>query len=125
METWENVENKALQVNPRSVGKSVKINYQIITIAFNKLEKVIDEKTKLTASSVSVFVMMAFNIVNEILMATDKKYKIELVLIIMRKLIDKVIKNKDEVVLLNTVLDTTVPALINSMGLKPKYFCCW
>lgn len=125
MENWENVDQKkALQVIPGVNGKGVKVNFQIISIAFNKLEKVIEGKTKLTPSTISVIVMIAFNIANEILMNRDKKYKIELVLIIMRKLIDKLVTDTDDNTMLNTLLDTTVPALVDSMVLKSKCFCC-
>lgn len=125
MENWQSIEEKkasTLRIIP-SAGKSVKITYQIISIAYEKLEKMITDKKTITPENVGIIIMYAFNIASDILMNRNKKYRTELVLIIIRKLIDKYITNPEDAIIFHSLIDTTVPSLVKNMSIKCMPCC--
>ena len=101
--------------HPRIVvnGKKIKITHGIIVLAYEKLRKIFDDDIKkLSNKNISDIIVHALNI-SDGLVITSKSYKVELSLIIIRKLIDEEVKNSDQNTILHMIVESSMPNLIS------------
>jgi hypothetical protein len=119
-----------LSSTPVISGKKVKITQQIIEDSYKRLRVLISGK-KVNAASITILVAYAMQLSDEML-STDKRFKIELALIMLRKLIDDEVDDIVERVTLHLLVETTVPTLISTIhglpGMLERLFkkcgCC-
>jgi len=99
-------------------GKSIKITQEMIETAYNKLKMIVSGE-KITTINIGIIVMYALQIANEMLV-TNKNYKVELAIAILRKLIDSEIPDLEERKILNQLVEFTIPTLIDTISGLPN-----
>ena len=99
-------------------SKRLKITHKLLEDAYGKLRILIQDKN-VDSNSIAIIAAYALQISNEML-NTNKSYKIELTMSILRKLIDEEIISNEQKILLNMALETIVPSLINTIDGLPN-----
>lgn len=99
-------------------GKSIKITQEMIETAYDKLKRIISGE-KVTIINIGIIVAYALQIANEMLI-TNKNYKVELALAILRKLIDSEISDPTEQQILHQLVEFTIPTLIDTIDGLPS-----
>lgn len=99
-------------------SKKLKITHKLLEDAYSKLRIVVKDKN-VDANSIAIISAYALQISNEML-NTNKSYKIELTMSILRKLIDEEIISNEQKIILNMALETIVPSLIDTIDGLPS-----
>lgn len=99
-------------------SKRLKITHKLLEDAYSKLRILVEDKN-VDANSIAIIAAYALQISNEML-NTNKSYKIELTMSILRKLIDEEIISNEQKIILNMALETIVPSLINTIDGLPN-----
>ena len=100
-------------------GKKIKITQQMIEAAYQKLRTGIQDKKVDSENAIIFIAAYALQIANEML-STSKTYKVELALVIIRKLIEDDVDDPDQRVMLHMLVESTVPSLINTIQGLPS-----
>ena len=115
------IENKT---NNETNAKSIKITYSMIEEAYKKLKTIVNGRN-LDITEIAVIVVYALQISNHML-STNKNYKVELAVSIVRKLIDDEIQDPGKRVILHELVESSIPVLISTIdglpGLVTKIF---
>jgi len=112
--------------DPSLNGKNIKITQQLIMDAYKRLHTILEGK-EVTAGNIAVIMAYALQISNKML-TTNKTYKVELTLAMVRKLIDNKVKDPDENMALHMLVESTLPSLLDTIddlpGLIESLFSC-
>lgn len=125
----KDLDSKSSADDTKSREKKVKITYQIVEDAYKKLRDITSGES-INVGAVVGLVKSSMKISNDML-NTDKQYKIELTLILLRKLIDDSACDVAERATLHLLIESTVPKFINLVSgsslfrrLMKKCGCC-
>ena len=99
-------------------SKRLKITHTLLGEAYSTLRNLVRDKN-VDANNIAIIAAYALQISNEML-TTNKSYKIELTMIILRKLIDEEITNNDQKIILNMALESIVPSLMTTIDGLPN-----
>jgi hypothetical protein len=107
-------------------NKKIKITHQLMEDTYKKFRELIGDK-KIDSNNVALMVAYSLQLANE-LANTDKTFKVELALYVIRKTIDDQLPDNDMRKMLHMLVEETVPLLIetisNSKTLFKKFCCC-
>lgn len=107
-------------------NKKIKITHQIMQDAYDKFKLMIGDK-KVDTENVALMAGYALQLANQ-LANTDKTFKVELALYIIRKTIDDQMEDSELRKHIHMLVESTVPLLIetidNSKSIFKKLCCC-